>query len=82
MGKPLMVYRNVPVFKEWPTNFKLLFQTLVWPNDHNYSNKAYNVWQPTKHSITTINCEVNAANYNSAMSKSSIERKCTPALIT
>ena len=28
MGKPLIVYRNVPAFKEWPTNFKLLFQAL------------------------------------------------------
>ena len=26
MGKPLIIYRNVPAFKEWPTNFKLLFQ--------------------------------------------------------
>ena len=29
MGKPLIVYCNVPAFKEWPTNFKLLFQALV-----------------------------------------------------
>ena len=28
MGKPLIVYCNVPAFKEWPTNFKLLFQAL------------------------------------------------------
>ena len=28
MDKPLIVYSNVPAFKEWPTNFKLLFQAL------------------------------------------------------
>ena len=28
MGKPLIVYRNVPAIKEWPTNFKLLFWAL------------------------------------------------------
>ena len=28
MGKPLKVYCNVPAVKEWPTNFKLLFQAL------------------------------------------------------
>ena len=28
MGTPLIVYSNVPAFKEWPTNFKLLFQAL------------------------------------------------------
>ena len=27
-GKPLIVYSNAPAFKEWPTNFKLLFQAL------------------------------------------------------
>ena len=27
-GKPLIVYRNVLAFKEWPNNFKLLFQAL------------------------------------------------------
>ena len=26
MGKTLIIYSNVPVFKKWPTNFKLLFQ--------------------------------------------------------
>ena len=26
MVKPMIVYRNVPVFIEWPTNFYLLFQ--------------------------------------------------------
>ena len=31
MEKPLIVYSNVPAFKEWPTNFKLLFQALVQP---------------------------------------------------
>ena len=30
MEKPLIVYSNVPAFKEWPTNFKLLFQALQW----------------------------------------------------
>ena len=34
MGKPLIVNRNVPAYKEWPTNFKLLFQTL---SSHSYS---------------------------------------------
>ena len=29
MEKPLIIYCNVPAFKEWPTNFKLLFQALV-----------------------------------------------------
>ena len=29
MGKPLIIYCNVPAFKEWPTNFKLLFQALL-----------------------------------------------------
>ena len=29
MEKPLIIYSNVPAFKEWPTNFKLLFQALV-----------------------------------------------------
>ena len=28
MGKLLIVYRNVPAFKEWPINFKLLLQAL------------------------------------------------------
>ena len=28
MRKPLIIYCNVPTFKEWPTNFKLLFQAL------------------------------------------------------
>ena len=28
MEKPLIVYSNVPAFKKWPTNFKLLFQAL------------------------------------------------------
>ena len=28
MEKPLIVYSNVPTFKEWPTKFKLLFQAL------------------------------------------------------
>ena len=28
-GIPLIVYCNVPAFKEWPTNFKLLFQALI-----------------------------------------------------
>ena len=28
MGKPLIVHCNIPAFKEWPTNFKLLFQAL------------------------------------------------------
>ena len=28
MEKPLIVYSNVPAFKEWPTKFKLLFQAL------------------------------------------------------
>ena len=28
MEKPLIVYSDVPAFKEWPTNFKLLFQAL------------------------------------------------------
>ena len=26
MGKPLLVYNNVSAFKEWPTNFKSIFQ--------------------------------------------------------
>ena len=26
MGKPMIGYSNVPDFKEWLTNFKLLFQ--------------------------------------------------------
>ena len=30
MGKPLIVYSNAPAFKEWPTNFKLLFQALPY----------------------------------------------------
>ena len=35
MGKPLIVYSNVPAFKEWPTNFKLLFQALLeHPTSH------------------------------------------------
>ena len=25
----MIVYWNVPAFKEWPTNFKLLFQALA-----------------------------------------------------
>ena len=29
MEKPLIVFSNVPAFKEWPTNFKLLFQALM-----------------------------------------------------
>ena len=29
MEKPLIVYSNVPTFKEWPTKFKSLFQTLL-----------------------------------------------------
>ena len=28
MGKSLIVYSDVLAFKEWPTNFKLLFQGL------------------------------------------------------
>ena len=28
MGKPLIIYCNVPAFKEWPNNFKMLFQAL------------------------------------------------------
>ena len=28
MGKSLIVHCTVPAFKEWPTNFKLLFQAL------------------------------------------------------
>ena len=56
MGKPLIVYSNVPAFKEWPTNFKLLFQALIvglgnnqeaviivlsWSND-NHTVKNFN----------------------------------------
>ena len=32
MEKPLIVYSNVPAFKEWPTKFKLLFQALLTPS--------------------------------------------------
>ena len=28
IGKPLIVYCNVPAFQQWPTNLKLLFQAL------------------------------------------------------
>ena len=28
MGKSLIIYSNVPTFKEWPTNFKMLFQAV------------------------------------------------------
>ena len=30
MGKPLTIYCNVSAFKEWLTNFKLLFQALPY----------------------------------------------------
>ena len=30
MEKPLIVHSNVPTFKEWLTNFKLLLQALVF----------------------------------------------------
>ena len=33
MGKPLISYSHVPAFKEWPTNFKLLFQALQTHTD-------------------------------------------------
>ena len=36
MGKPLIVYCNVPAFKKWPTNFKLLFQALVYVVANSY----------------------------------------------
>ena len=35
MGKPLLVYNNAFVFKEWPTNFESIFQvplSCMWEN--------------------------------------------------
>ena len=34
MGKPLIIYCNALAFKEWPTNFKLLFQALLSMIEH------------------------------------------------
>ena len=43
MGKPLIVYWNVPAFKEWATNFKLLFQALetTVENEKYYNPKVH-----------------------------------------
>ena len=39
MEKPLIVYSNVPASKEWPTNFKLLFQALCMYHKSSSNNK-------------------------------------------
>ena len=43
MGKPLIIYCNVPAFKEWLTNFKLLFQALetTVENEKYYNPKVH-----------------------------------------
>ena len=47
MGKPLIVYRNAPAFKEWPTNFKLLLQALLMVTNLRH------LWVSTKYEILT-----------------------------
>ena len=44
----MIVYCNVPAFKESLTNFKLLFQALVLDNYHTISLK------PTRHLMTCL----------------------------
>ena len=48
MEKPLKVYNNVAAFKEWPTNFKLLFQALQSMR-YASSNILYMVYCSMKH---------------------------------
>ena len=52
MGKPLIVYSNVPAFKEWPTNFKLLFLALSTRLLSQYC--GYHVLHLIRHSCTII----------------------------
>ena len=40
MEKPLIVFSNVPAFKEWPTKFKLLFQALLHMHCYELANNT------------------------------------------
>ena len=51
----MIVYSNVPTFKEWLTKFKLLFQALIM-----YSNlRPWSNIQPVKYLLLTLDQEYN-----------------------
>ena len=63
MEKPLIVYNNVPAFKEWPINFKLLFHSAtIELNVQLKFTLRINVTKPAKtgHICTKYTCSENS----------------------
>ena len=70
MEKPLIVYCNVSAFKEWLTNFKLLFQALeisyiqvAYCTIHNSESEKFTELIHSKENFGSL-CSKHLNNYN------------------
>ena len=64
-GKPLIIYCNVPAFKEQPTNFKLLFQALhtcKYTHAHTYTHTLENMHTDTRTCPHTYQSKATSTN--------------------